>query len=65
MKRYTKKLFVHNDFSNFVHFTSVTILLGKAAITFGVIQLATSAAVFGVFATWFGLVLYRTPKLEN
>lgn len=50
---------------NFVHFTSVTILLGKAAITFGVIQLATSAAVFGVFATWFGLVLYRTPKLEN
>ena len=47
---------------NFMHFTVVTILLTKAAFTFGVVQLAASAAIFGAFAVWFALVLFRTPK---
>ena len=41
---------------NFTHFTIVAIMLAKAAIKFGVWQLATSAAVFSLFAIWFGFV---------
>ena len=44
---------------NLTHFTIVTILLAKAAIEFGVLQLAISAAVFGAFAVWFALVAFR------
>ena len=46
---------------NFTHFLIVTSMLTKAAVKFGVAQLAFSAAVFGVFAIWFGLVLFRPP----
>ena len=47
---------------NFLHFTLVAITLIKAAIVFKVHQLAISAAVFSVFAIWFGLVLFRPPS---
>ena len=47
--------------ANFMHFGIVTILLAKAAGKFGVVQLATSAAVFGVFAIGFAVVLFRPP----
>ena len=46
---------------NFLHFTMVSIMLIKAAIAHGVIPLAISAAVFSVFAIWFGLVLFKPP----
>ena len=46
---------------NFLHFAMVGVMLIKAAITFGVIQLATSAFVFSVFAIWFGVVLFTSP----
>ena len=46
---------------NFLHFGMVAILLWKAAAHFEVIQLASSAAVFSVFAIWFGIVLFRPP----
>jgi hypothetical protein len=39
----------------------VGVMLTKAAITHGVVQLATSAAVFSAFAIWFGVVLFRSP----
>ncbi len=48
-------------FGNFLHFTMVGIMLAKAAIVHEVIQLATSAFVFSVFAVWFGLVLFKHP----
>ena len=47
---------------NFLHFVLVTTLLAKAAYTFGVLQLAVSALVFGAFAISFGLVLFKNPR---
>ena len=46
---------------NFLHFAMVGVMLTKAAITHSVMQLATSAFVFSVFAIWFGVVLFRGP----
>ena len=46
---------------NFLHFVMVAITLIKAAVVFAVVPLAISAAVFSVFAIWFGLVLFRPP----
>ena len=46
---------------NFLHFAMVAVMLTRAAITHGAIQLATSAFVFGVFAIWFGVVLFTHP----
>ena len=46
---------------NFLHFMMVALTLIKGAITFKVLPLAISAAVFSVFATWFGLVLFNPP----
>jgi hypothetical protein len=46
---------------NFLHFVMVAITLIKAAIAFGAVQLMISAAVFSVFAIWFGLVMFRPP----
>ena len=46
---------------NFLHFLMVSITLIKAAFAFGAVQLAISAAVFTVFAIWFGLVVFRPP----
>jgi len=44
---------------NLLHFAMVAITLIKAAIEFRVVPLAISAAVFSIFAIWFGLVLFR------
>ena len=44
---------------NFLHFAMVTVMLTREAINHQVIQLGISAAVFGVFAVWFALVLFR------
>lgn len=44
---------------NFLHFAMVTVMLSREAIRHMVLPLAISAAVFGVFAVWFGLVLFR------
>ena len=46
---------------NFLHFTMVAITLIQAAIAFGAVELAISAAVFSVFSIWFGLVLFKPP----
>jgi len=46
---------------NFLHFAMVGVMLAKAAYTHGVVQLATSAAVFSAFAVWFGIVLFTSP----
>jgi hypothetical protein len=46
---------------NFLHFAMVGVMLAKAAITHGAIQLATSAIVFSGFAIWFGIVLFTSP----
>jgi len=46
---------------NFLHFVMVAITLIKAAISFGAVELAVSAAVFSVFAIWFGLVMFKSP----
>ena len=46
---------------NFLHFAMVAVMLTREAIDHGVIQLATSAAVFGAFAIGFGIVLFRPP----
>ena len=46
---------------NFLHFAMVGVMLTRAAITHGVIQLATSALVFSGFAIWFGIVLFTSP----
>ena len=46
---------------NFLHFVMVAITLTKAAVAFAVIPLALSAAVFSVFAIWFGLVVFKPP----
>jgi hypothetical protein len=46
---------------NCLHFAMVGVMLARAAISHGVIQLATSAFVFSVFAIWFGVVLFRSP----
>ena len=46
---------------NFFHFAIVSITLIKAAIGFGAVPLMISAAVFTVFAVWFGLVMFRSP----
>lgn len=46
---------------NFLHFVMVAITLSKAAIAFGAMELAISAAVFSIFAIWFGLVLFKPP----
>jgi hypothetical protein len=46
---------------NLLHFTMVAITLIKAAIEFAVVPLGVSAAVFSVFAIWFGLVVFRPP----
>lgn len=50
---------------NFTHFLVVTILLAKAAVTHGVVQLAASAAVFGLFALGFGWLLYAGRGRRN
>lgn len=46
---------------NFFHFVMVSITLIKAAITFAAVPLMISAAVFTLFAVWFGLVMFRSP----
>ena len=46
---------------NFLHFVMVAITLIKAAVAFGALPLAISAAVFSVFAIWFGLVMFKPP----
>ena len=46
---------------NFLHFAMVGVMLAKAAIMHGVVQLATSAFVFSGFAIWFGIVLFTSP----
>ncbi len=46
---------------NFLHFAMVAITLIKAAVAFAAIPLLISAAVFSVFAIWFGLVLFKPP----
>jgi hypothetical protein len=46
---------------NFLHFAMVTVMLTREAIQHEVIQLATSAAVFGAFAIGFGILLFRPP----
>ena len=46
---------------NFLHFVMVAITLIKAAIAFSVVPLAMSAAVFSLFAIWFGIVLFKPP----
>ena len=46
---------------NFLHFAMVAVMLTREAIDHGVVQLATSAAVFGAFALGFGVVLFRPP----
>lgn len=46
---------------NFLHFVMVAITLSKAAVAFGALELAISAAVFSIFAIWFGLVLFKPP----
>jgi hypothetical protein len=50
---------------NFLHFVMVAITLTKAAAAFEVVPLAISAAVFSVFAIWFGLVLFKPPLTRN
>jgi hypothetical protein len=44
---------------NFLHFVMVAITLIKAAMAFRAVPLMISAAVFSIFAIWFGLVLFR------
>lgn len=44
---------------NFFHFMIVSITLIKAAVSFGAVELAISAAVFSAFAIGFGLVMFR------
>lgn len=46
---------------NFLHFVMVAITLIKAALVFRAVPLMISAAVFSVFAIWFGLVMFRPP----
>lgn len=46
---------------NFFHFVIVSVTLIKAAVSFGAVPLMISAAVFSVFAVWFGLVMFRSP----
>ena len=46
---------------NFLHFTMVAITLIKAAMAFRAVPLMISAAVFSIFAIWFGLVIFRPP----
>ncbi|NIL95282.1 MAG: hypothetical protein GTO71_12790 [Woeseiaceae bacterium] len=46
---------------NFLHFAMVAVMLAREAIDHSVIQLASSAAVFGAFAIGFGIVLFRPP----
>jgi len=46
---------------NLLHFAMVGMMLAKAAIAHGVVQLATSAFVFSAFAIWFGIVLFTSP----
>jgi hypothetical protein len=46
---------------NFLHFVMVAITLIKAAVAFAVVPLAISAAVFSVFAIWFGIVMFKPP----
>lgn len=46
---------------NFLHFVMVAITLSKAAAVFAVLPLAISAAVFSLFAIWFGAVLFKPP----
>jgi hypothetical protein len=46
---------------NFLHFAMVAVMLARSAYDFGVVQLATSAGVFGAFAVGFGIALFRPP----
>jgi hypothetical protein len=46
---------------NFLHFVMVAITLIKAAIAFNAVPLMIRAAVFSVFAIWFGLVVFKPP----
>ena len=50
---------------NFLHFAMVAVMLTREAIEHGVIQLATSAAVFSAFAIGFGVVLFRPPAIPD
>jgi len=50
---------------NFLHFMMVAITLTKAAAAFAVLPLAISAAVFSVFAIWFGAVLFKPPLARD
>ena len=50
---------------NFLHFAMVGMMLSRAAFTHGVVQLATSALVFSVFAIWFGVVLFKPPVARS
>ena len=52
-------------FGNFLHFAMVAVMLTREAIDHGVLQLATSAAVFGAFAIGFGVLLFRLPALPD
>lgn len=47
--------------ANLFHFAVVSITLIKAAVAFAAVPLMISAAVFTVFAVWFGLVMFRSP----
>ena len=46
---------------NLLHFGMVGMMLSKAAIAHGAVQLAASALVFSIFAIWFGVVSFRSP----
>ena len=50
---------------NFWHFLIVSLLLAKAAFVFAAWPLVISAAVFSVFAIWFGLVLFRPSPVQK
>ena len=47
--------------ANFLHFVMVAITLIKAAVAFVAVPLMISAAVFSLFAIWFGLVMFKPP----
>lgn len=50
---------------NFLHFAMVAVMLTREAIQHGVVQLASSAAVFGAFAIGFGILLFRPPSARQ
>lgn len=46
---------------NFFHFVIVSVTLIKAAVSFAAVPLMISAAIFTLFAVWFGRVMFRSP----